>query len=61
MRKEDYLETIVYNGKMINLGDDDYGQQYYIEFVDDNGELQEIGCGAYNFDYMRVIEYLFKK
>lgn len=50
MKQEEYVKTIVIYGKMLNVGLDDYGQQYFLEYVDDNGELQEIGCGAYNSD-----------
>lgn len=50
MKQEEYVKTIVIYGKMLNVGMDDYGQQYFLEYVDDNGELQEIGCGAYNSD-----------
>lgn len=50
MKPNEYIKTIVIYGKMINVGIDDYGQQYFLEYVDDNGELQEIGCGAYNSD-----------
>lgn len=51
MRQEEYIKTIVVYGKMVNIGIDDYGQQYFIEFVNDKGELKEIGCGTYNSDY----------
>ena len=50
MKRDEYVKTIVVYGKMLNVGMDDYGQQYFLEYVDDNGELQEIGCGAYNSD-----------
>lgn len=50
MKQEEYIKTIVVYGKMVNVGIDDYGQQYFIEFINDNGELIEVGCGAYNFD-----------
>ena len=43
---------------MINVGLDDYGQQYFLEYVED-GVLKEAGCGAYNEHYMEEIEYLF--
>ena len=51
MKQEEYIKTIVVYGKMINVGMDDYGQQYFLEFVNDKGELEEKGCGSYNFDY----------
>ena len=54
MKQEEYIKTIVVYGKMINVGMDDYGQQYFIEFVNSKGEIEEVGCGAYNFDYESV-------
>lgn len=52
MKVEEYIKTIVVYGQMVNVGMDDYGQQYIIEYVDAAGELQIVGCGAYNFDYI---------
>ena len=54
MKPEEYIKTIVVYGKMVNVGMDDYGQQYFIEFVNEDGELVEVGCGAYNNDYEDV-------
>ena len=51
MKREEYVKTIVVYGKMVNIGMDDYGQQYFIEYVDNNGDLVEIGCGTYVLDY----------
>ena len=53
MKANEYFKTIVVYGKMVNVGMDDPGQQYFLEYVNDNGELVEMGCGAYNFDYER--------
>ena len=58
MKQEEYIKTIVYNGRMINLGQDDYGQSYNIEYVED-GELKEECVGAYITDYEGYIEYKF--
>lgn len=58
MKPEEYVTTIVYNGHMINVGNDDYGQQFFLEYVE-NGKLIEKGCGSYNTDYQKEIEYLF--
>lgn len=58
MKKEEYVTTVVYNGHLINVGIDDYGQQYFLEYLKD-GKLEEVGCGAYNSEYMQEIEYLF--
>ena len=54
MKREEYVTTIVVYGKMVNVGMDDYGQQYFLEYVDDNGELVEFSCGSYNSDYTSV-------
>ena len=51
MKNEEYLKTLIVYGKMVNVGVDDNGQQYFIEFVNSKGELEEIGCGTYNHDY----------
>lgn len=59
MKREEYITTINYNGHMINVGMDDPGQQYFLEFVDDSGELVEYGCGSYNDDYHAEIERIF--
>ena len=54
MKQNEYLKTVVVYGKMVNVGIDDYGQQYFIEYVNDDGELIEVGCGSYNFGYLEV-------
>lgn len=61
MKPNEYIKTIVIYGKMINVGIDDYGQQYFLEYVDDNGELQEIGCGAYNSDIEDVAKTIIDR
>lgn len=58
MKKEEYIETVVLNGKMYNVGIDDYGQQYFIEYIDIHGKLVEFGCGAYNPYYLDVIDFI---
>ena len=58
MRQEEYIKTIVYNGQMINIGLDDYGQTYFLEYVED-GELKEECVGPYVTDYEDYIEYRF--
>ena len=39
MKTSEYVKTIVVYGKMVNVGMDDAGQQYFIEYVNANGEL----------------------
>ena len=51
MKQNEYFKTIVVYGKMVNVGVDDNGQQFFLEFVNDRGELIEVGCGAYNSNY----------
>ena len=57
MKQEEYVKTIVVYGKMVNVGMDDYGQQYFIEYVNNNGELVETCCGAYNHNYEEVAKW----
>ena len=59
MRPEEYVKTIAYNGHMVNIGMDDNGQQYFLEYLDRKGKLTESGCGSYNDDYQKEVERLF--
>ena len=59
MKDSEYVKTFNINGKEIKLGLDDYGQCYFIEWVDDFGNTQETSLGTYNFRYMEDIYYLF--
>ena len=59
MNRNEYVETLVLNGKMINIGQDDAGQCYFVEWVDDDGELMQESCGTYNFHYKKYAEYKF--
>lgn len=59
MRKEEYIKTLIVNNKKIKLGIDDYGQCYFIEFINDNGKIEELSLGTYNCDYMEEIYGLF--
>jgi hypothetical protein len=58
MKQDEYIKTIVYNSHMINIGLDDYGQTYFLEYVED-GELKEECVGAYVTDYENYIEWRF--
>ena len=58
MKQEEYIKTIVYNDRMINLGLDDYGQTYFIEYAED-GKLQVECVGPYIADYEDYIEWRF--
>lgn len=58
MKQDEYIKTIIYNGHMINIGLDDYGQTYFIEYAED-GELKEECVGPYVTDYEDYIEWRF--
>ena len=59
MTKEEYVKTLNVGGHEIKLGLDDYGQCYFIEWTDENGEKKSAGLGTYNFHYMESIYYMF--
>lgn len=59
MKKEDYIKTLEVCGHSVDLGLDDCGQCYYIEWIDNNGEKKETGLGTYNTHYMEEIYSLF--
>ena len=58
MKQEEYIKTIVFNNHMINVGIDDNGQTYFIEYAED-GELKEECIGPYITDYEDYIEWRF--
>ena len=58
MKQSEYVKTVIYNDRMINIGLDDYGQTYFIEYAED-GELKEECVGSYIEDYEDYIEYKF--
>ena len=55
MTDKEYIETLNICGRQVRVGMDDYGQCYFFEFVDDNGDVQSIGCGTYNTNYLEEI------
>ena len=60
MKNDEFIKTIKYNGLDINLGLDDAGQTYFIEY-EQNGELHTECVGSYIAEYMDYIEYRFGK
>ena len=58
MIKEEYIGTIELNGTKVDVGIDDYGQQYFFEFINKNGEKEILGCGAYNINFLDDIIYI---
>lgn len=59
MKTSEFVKTVTYGGQVINVGLDDYGQSYFLEWIDEDGKAHIIGCGTYTTDYMYVIESLF--
>lgn len=59
MKQEDYVETLDVKGKKVDVGLDDYGQCYYFEFEDDNGDIKEVSCRTFNGDYVGEIADYF--
>lgn len=58
MTKEEYVGTITIRGTKIDIGSDDYGQQFFFEYEKD-GEVKTVGCGTYNFEFIEYIVYYF--
>ena len=52
MKKEDYVATNELNNPKIDIGNDDYSQQYFFEFINEDGEKESLGCGAYNLNFL---------
>lgn len=59
MEKNEYIKTLNVAGKEVKLGLNDYGQCYFIEWVDEDGKEQSMGLGTYNSHYLEDIYYLF--
>lgn len=58
MTKEEYIGTIELNGIKVDVGIDDYGQQYFFEFINKYGEKETLGCGAYNINFLDDIIFI---
>ena len=58
MTKEEYIGTIELNGIKVDVGIDDYGQQYFFEFINKDGEKETLGCGAYNINFLDDIIFI---
>ena len=58
MKKEEFIESIVLNDKLINIGLDDNGQCYFVEWVENN-KLHQESWGAYNLNYKDYVEFKF--
>ncbi len=52
---EDYVETVFLVSPVeysVDVFMSDYGQCYYVKYIDKDGKQREWSCGAYNFDYL---------
>lgn len=56
MTSDEYIKTIKVKDLDVDLGMDDYGQSYFIEWEDDEGS-HEMSVGSYNMDYLSTILY----
>ena len=56
MTSNEYIKTIRVKDLDVDLGVDDYGQSYFIEWEDDEGR-HEMSVGSYNTDYLSTILY----
>jgi hypothetical protein len=62
MTNNEFIKHITYNNIEINLGIDDYGQSYFIEYINpDTKEVVSEHIGSYITDYIGYIEYRFGK
>lgn len=58
---DEYIETIIVKGHMVNVFMNDPGQCYWLQWQED-GILKSESCGTYNTDYKGYAEMcLFKK
>lgn len=58
MKKSEYVKTVNIKGQEIHIGKDDYGQCYFVEWVDEDGP-HEMGMGTYNESIMEDLLYIF--
>lgn len=55
---ETYICSVICNKTMVNVFLDDYGQQYFYQYVDkETGKLVEVSCGSYQTEYLEQIEH----
>lgn len=61
MKKEEFVKHITYNNIEIDVGLDDYGQSYFIEYKDETGKIVTECIGSYISEYEDYIQYRFGK
>ena len=55
MKKEEYIGTIELNNTKIDIGIDDYGQQYFFEFINENGEKESLGGSTKKLNFLEEV------
>ena len=51
-----HVATVEIEGKKYEVYDNDYGQCYFFQYEDEDGELREESCGTYNPCYEEYIK-----
>ena len=51
-----FVKTIEYKGYQVSIFNDDYGQCYFFQFTDKQGEKHEQTCGTYNPAYEECVK-----
>lgn len=59
MKKEEYVESLIIDDKIVEVGQDDYGQCYFFEYRGENNETKIACCGSYNPLYKEEIADFF--
>lgn len=55
MTADEYVYTLDVNGIEVKVGIDDYGQCFFYEYTDCNGNLKVESCGAFNEGFVQYI------
>ena len=59
MRDNEYITSLKLNNQLVNIGLDDNGQCYFVEYVDPKtGEDKQVSLGSYNMEYIYAAEEL---
>ena len=58
MNRNEFVESLAIGGVLVNVGNDDSGQCYFLEWVESNQLVCE-SCGTYNLDYRDYAETKF--
>ena len=59
LKPDEYITSIKLNNQLVNIGLDDNGQSYFVEYLNpENQELIQVGLGTYNTDYQYTAEEL---